>query len=238
MKSLGFSSAQEAIDEEVHFMVGDDWKKYKIIGVTEDYSHESVKVPVYPTIFFLHKYIGQMTYYSIQTRKGANVESVLSETEKTWKEQWPEKPFDYAFADQKYDKQYQSEIVLSRVFMVFATVAVFLACIGVLGITISEISTRLREISIRKVLGASALGLIKLLSKDLVIILALATCLALPGSYLLTNQWLSSYHVQVEITWVLFAAPLLAVVLLVLSVSVINTLRASNTNPVDHLRNE
>ena len=162
-------------------MVTFDWKKYKIIGIVEDYKHESVKVPVLPTIFFLHRYVGQMTYYSILINQHTDMSAAVNDARKTWHEVWPEKPFDYFFADQKYDHQFKSEIYLSRIFMAFGLVAVFLACLGVLGMSVFEANSRLREISIRKVLGATVTGLIALLSRDLVKIVMISTLLAVPN---------------------------------------------------------
>jgi putative ABC transport system permease protein len=115
VKALGFKSAEEAVDKEIKFMVTFDWETYRIIGVTEDYRHESVKIPQYPTIFFLNRYVGQMTYYSVAIDRKADMRSALSYAENVWKEVLPAKPFDFAFADQRYDRQL---MVLSVVLLI------------------------------------------------------------------------------------------------------------------------
>jgi len=238
IKTLGFKSAEEAINHDVYFMVTFDWKKYKIIGVVEDYRHESVKVPVYPTVFFLHRYVGQMTYYSIQMDERANAAQGLSFAEKVWKEVWPEKPFDYAFADQLYDRQFKSEKSLSQIFFTFGLIAVFLACLGVMGMTLFEATSRLREISIRKILGATLGTLITLLTRDLVKVLFIAIVVALPLSYVIATQWLNTYPAKIDLTLWSFMLPLIGVFGVVFFVAVINTWRAAETNPIDHLKNE
>ena len=238
IKALGFKSAEEALHQEIYFMVTFDWKKYKIIGVTEDYRHESAKVPMTPTIFYHHHYVGQMTYYSVQIDKNADMKSCVTYAEKTWKEIWPAKPFDFAFADQQYDQQYKSEIYLSRIFFAFGGIAVFLACLGVMGMTLSEVNARVKEISIRKVLGATVSGLVALLSKDLARISLVAVCVAFPLIYLLSSRWLSSYPERIEISIYLFLVPLVVLLTIVFLISGLNTLRAASTNPVDHLKNE
>jgi putative ABC transport system permease protein len=238
IRALGFASAEEAVDQEVNFMVTFDWKKYKIIGVVEDYKHESLKVPMHPTIFFLHRYVGQMTYYSILTNKQVDTKASLAIAEKTWKEVWPEKPFDYSFADERYDKQYKSEIYLTRLFLAFGSVAIFLACLGVLGMTLFEANSRLREVSIRKVLGARIAGLIALLSKDLFKVMLLAFCLAAPVVYVIATRWLSAYPIRIDLSVFFFTVPAGIVSLLVVTTSIINTWNAAGTNPIDHLKNE
>ena len=238
IKALGFASAQEAVGQEVNFMVTFDWKKYKIIGVVEDYKHESLKVPVHPTIFFLHRYVGQMTYYSILMNKEVDMKASLAIAQKTWKEVWPEKSFDYFFADQHYDQQYRSEIYLTRLFIVFGSVAIFLACLGVLGMTLFEANSRLREVSIRKVLGATMAGLIALLSKDLFKVMLVAFCLATPVVYVIATRWLSEYPLRIDLSVYFFTVPAGMVLLLVATTSFVNMWKAAGANPIDHLKNE
>lgn len=238
VKTLGFGSAEEALNQEIYFMVTWDWKKYKIIGVVEDYRHESVKVPVYPTVFYLHNYVGQMTYYSLLIDRHADPKVAVATAEKIWKEIWPEKPFDYFFSDQHYDQQFKSEIYLGRIFAFFAGVAVFLACLGVLGMTLFEANSRLREISIRKVLGASVGNLIAMLNRVNVGLLALSSVISFPVAYYFISQWLSTYPVKIEFSFLYLLLPFAGLFFLVAFTSVVQTWRAAQSNPVNYLKDE
>lgn len=238
VKALGFASAEEAVNQEIQFMVVWDWKKYKIIGVVEDYRHESVKAPVYPSIFYLHNYVGQMTYYSIVIDKRANPKDAVALAKKTWKEIWPEKPFDYFFSDQHYDQQFKSEIYLGRIFALFAGVAVFLACLGVLGMTLFESNSRLKEISIRKILGASVSNLMTLLNRVNVRLLIFSGLISFPLAYYFISQWLARFPMKIDFSWGFLLLPFVGLFLLVVVTSVTQTWKAARSNPINYLKDE
>ena len=237
IRELGFLSVEDAIDKEIYFQE-DKWDKWKIIGIVEDYRHESVKTPVYPTIFRLHRNKGQMVYYSVLLSPDTNVDEAVRLVEKTWKEVWPEKSFDYFFGDQHYDLQYKSEIHFGRVFSIFAGVAMFISFLGILGMTLFETQTRLKEISIRKVLGATVTNLVALLSRRYFTISLFATVIALPLTYWAASQWLANYPVRIQFSPWFFAIPVVALVFVVFMASVLQTIRAANANPVDNLKYE
>jgi putative ABC transport system permease protein len=234
---LGFSSIEEAINKEIYFME-DDWDKWKIVGIVEDYRHESVKSPVYPTIFRLHQNKGQMVYYSARLNTRSHSEGVVSAVEKAWKETWPEKPFDYFFLDNYYDRQYKAEIHFQRIFTTFSVVAIFIACLGILGMTLFEANTRLKEISIRKVLGASIFSLLTLITKNYFTLVALAGLVATPLIYLSVTEWLETYPLHVNVSWIIFLVPLMIIIFLIALVSVFQSIKTAKTNPVDHLKCE
>lgn len=216
----------------------EEWSKWKIVGIVEDYRHESVKSPIYPTIFRLHQNRGQMVYYSAMLNPTTRAEDAVEATEKLWKEVWPEKPFDYFFMDAYYDQQYKSEIHFNRIFTSFSAIAMFVACLGILGMTLFEANARLKEISIRKLLGASVTNLLTLLSKNYFRLVAVSSLIALPVIYLAATAWLKDYPVRINVPWIIFLAPIVVIVLLVVITSAFQTIRAAQTNPVDHLKNE
>ncbi|HWA33558.1 MAG TPA: FtsX-like permease family protein, partial [Cyclobacteriaceae bacterium] len=238
IRALGFRSAEEALGEDVYFMVTFDWKKYKIAGIVEDYRHESAKTPMLPTIFYFHDYVGQMTYYSLRVSANADPSAALKMAETAWAEVWPGKQFDYFFADQHYDQQYKSEIYFVRISIAFAAVALFLACLGIIGISLFETNARLREVGIRKVLGASVASIVSLLSRSNLRIVVLSSLVSIPFIWLMSDRWLSGYPVRINISPVLFLTPLLIVMALVMITSGFQTLKAARTNPVDYLKNE
>ena len=235
---LGFKSPAEAVNQEVYFQPFDDFIKCKIIGVIRDYHHEAVKKEVFPTILFHNYATYQQVFYSIGLNAGSNPSEALKQIEKVWKASFPDRPFEYFFLDEYYDRQFKSETHFQSVFVLFASTAILIACLGVLGMTLFEMNTRLKEISIRKVLGASVFGLIFLLSRTNMRLILISFGLAIPLIYYFTMEWLANYPAKIEFTPLLAFIPLFIVVLMVTLVSGIQTLKAAGSNPIDHLKNE
>lgn len=237
VKSLGFSSSEEAVDKEIYFME-DEWDKWKIIGVVEDYRHEAVKVPINPTIFRLHRNKGQMVYYSMLLSPGSAPEAALLAAEKAWKSTWPEKQFDYFFLDEYYDQQFASEVNFRRIFVSFSLVAILISCLGILGMTLLDVNVRFKEISIRKVLGASRFALIGLLSKNNFLSILWSVLISIPVTLFLATRWLNTYPARVTISWAAIGLPAILLITLVVLTSGLQTLRAASTNPTNHLKSE
>jgi putative ABC transport system permease protein len=239
VRALGFESPQAAVDQVVEFHnFGDDFQKHKIIGVIEDYHHEAVKRPIMPMILSPNYGSFQQVYYSIRMNSGSDPQAGLSDIERSWKMVFPEKPFDYAFLDQYYDAQFKSELHTKRTFGVFAGIAIFLGCLGILGMTLFEANARLKEISVRKVLGATTSSLVVLLSRDNIRLVVVSAFISIPVIYFVTREWLATYPVSIEITSAIFLIPIFSILVMVLSTSAIETIKAANANPVDHLKNE
>jgi putative ABC transport system permease protein len=238
IKALNFASPEEAIGKEIFFMPDDDWSKYKIVGVVEDYYHEAMKKNITPTIFFLNHNRGQQVYYSIKLNAGANPQDALRIIEHAWKTIFPEKPFEYFFLDEYYDQQFKSELHFGTIFTLFAVVATFIASLGIFGMTLFEANAKIKEISIRKVLGASARSLVFLFSKKHLKIVIVASCLAAPLIYVASTHWLESYPNRIEMSLLFFITPMLLVVTMVAVISAIQILKAAQTSPVDNLKHE
>jgi putative ABC transport system permease protein len=235
VRELGFASIEDAINKEIYFME-DDWEKWKIIGIVEDYRHESVKTSLYPTIFRLHENKGQMVYYSTLLNAGSDPKDAVSAVASAWRETWPEKPFEYFFLDAYYDQQYKAEIYFRRIFTIFSSVAIFIACLGILGMTLFEANARLKEISLRKVLGASVPSLVTLLTKSYFSLIGIANLISIPVIYFVATEWLKTYPTHPDVTWIVFVIPLMTIVILVLITSAFQTIKAAQTNPVDNLK--
>jgi putative ABC transport system permease protein len=238
IRKLGFSSAEEAVGQDVQFMAVEKWDKYKIVGVVEDYHHEAIKKEIYPTIFFLNHNIGQQVYYSVRLNGKANTREVVEYIEESWKEIFPEKQFEYFFLSDYYDQQFKSELHFSRVFALFSAIAIFIACLGILGMTLFESNARLKEISIRKVLGASAVSVVSLLSKDNIRFIALSAVLAMPMIYFTAMEWLSTYPARIQLSVVFFLVPVGVILSLVMVTASFQTIKAATSNPVDNLKHE
>lgn len=237
VRAIGFKSAEDALNQHVWLTLWGPQDR-TIIGVVEDHYHESVKQVVPPTIYYPNDGAHQQVYYSIRLNKGADVQEAIAFIEKAYKKVFPANPFDYFFIDELYEKQFQSDLHFARVFGLFSGVALFLACLGILGITLYEANTRLKEISIRKVLGASVAGIVGILSKKHVRVIAIALAVATPIAFYASSQWLLGYPVHIDLTITPFVIAGITITVLTFVASVIQTLRAASTNPVDHLKNE
>jgi len=238
IKQLGFGSPAEAIDQEVDFQLFDEFMKYRIIGVVEDYYHEAVKKSVYPTIYALNHSTFQQVYYSVRLNAGADHRDALAYIQKTWNDVFPDNPFNYFFLDDYYDQQYRSEERFRNIFTLFTGVAVFIACLGILGMTLFEANARLKEISVRKLLGASPASLVALLSRGHLRVILLSALVATPVIFFVSRQWLSTYPVRIDVSALVVLVPLMLTIVMVILTSGIQTVKAANTNPVDHLKNE
>ena len=235
---LGFKSPAEAINQEVYFQPFDDFLKCKIVGVIKDYHHEAVKKEIFPTILFHNYATYQQVFYSIGLHSGSHPSDALKYIEDVWRASFPDRPFEYFFLDDYYDRQFKSEVQFQSVFGLFAGIAIMIASLGVLGITLFEMNTRLKEISIRKVLGASVLGLALLLTTTNMKLILISFGIATPLIYYLTKEWLANYPSRIEFTPLLVFIPLIIVGLLVTFVSGIQTITAARCNPIDQLKNE
>lgn len=239
IRALGFNSPEEAVDRIVEFENFEDYfQKHRIIGVVEDYHHEAVKKEIFPMIFSPNYGSFQQVYYSIRLNPTSNPEQAVDDIRKSWAAAFPDKPFEYSFLDDYYDQQFKSEVYAKRIFSVFAGIAIFIGCLGILGMSLFEATTRQKEISIRKVLGASAASLIGLLSRDNVRLVLISAVIATPLTYSIVQTWLSSYPMKVDVSPMFFLTPLAVLLLLVAFVSSFQTIKAAGTNPVDHLKNE
>jgi putative ABC transport system permease protein len=238
-RQLGFSSPEKAINQIVKYHLwDDDFKDYEIIGVIKDYHHEAAKEEISPMILSINYNSFQQVYYSVRLAKNSYPKEALSFIEKSWKEVFPDYPFEYFFLDEYYDRQFKSELQFERIFTLFAGVALFLSCLGVFGVSLFEVNTRLREISIRKVLGASVESLVALLSKENLCIAVLSFLFVGPAIYYIGNQWLGNYPLRISLGYLFFLIPIVLLVVIILTTSSFQILKAANSNPVNHLKNE
>lgn len=236
-RNLGFASAEDAVNREIFFME-DAWDTWKIIGVVEDYRHEAVKSSIYPTIFRLHRNQGQMVYYSVRIHPNESPGEAVDAVQKAWNATWPEKPFDYFFLNEFYDQQFKSEMNFERIFVSFASIAILIACLGLFGMTLMTVTTRSKEISIRKVLGATPAELVKLLSGKNLRAIAVASIVSMPFIYFLGMQWLSKYPARIDISFTAFVIPIGILMTMAALTSGIRTLHAASSNPTKHLTND
>ena len=162
----------------------------------------------------------------------------LAQLEKAWKQFSPERPFEYNFLDETFSRLYQSESRFQKVFISLVILGIIIACLGLLGLATFAAQQRVKEIGIRKVLGASVGGLVALLSKDFLKLVLLALVLAIPIAWYAMNQWLQDFAYRIHIQWWIFIiAALIALIIALLTISS-QAIKAALSNPVKSLRTE
>jgi putative ABC transport system permease protein len=169
---------------------------------------------------------------------GQNIPETIASIEKKWKVVAPYMPFEYRFLDEDYSKLYRSELQLGAMMNLFAAIAITLACLGLFGLSAFVVKQRVKEISIRKVLGASLTNIVSILSWNFTKLIVLAIVIAIPLAYYAMNQWLQAFSYRIETEWWIFAAAgTLAVTIAWVTVS-IESVKAALSNPVENLRSE
>ena len=162
----------------------------------------------------------------------------MAKFEEQWKKLFPGNPLISFFLDEHYNQQYQADQQFGRVFGIFSTLAIFIACLGLFGLSSLTAIQRTKEIGVRKVMGASVSSILTLISKDYIILMMMAIALSVPLSWWIMFSWLQDFAYRINLTWWIFALPSVVVVMIALLTVSIHTLKAARTNPVNSLRYE
>lgn len=235
VKTLGWKSADYAVGR--NFSYGG--VKGKIIGVAKDFHFESLHQRIAPMVMALPK-PEQSGFFNQLTIKiaGDNTTAAVNEVEKLWRTYLPEMPFDFSFLDDSYQKLYNAEKKQGSLFTIFACIAIFIACLGLLGLSSFAITQRIKEIGIRKVLGAGTGTIVVLLSKDFLKLVLLAALISFPVAWFAMHQWLADFAYRIDISWWIFLlAGVIAAAIALLTVST-QAIKAAISNPVKNLRTE
>ena len=208
---------------------------YRIIGVIQDMVMGSPFEPVYPTVFFLR---GPLNWINIKLKPTVASSDALSQIEAIFKKVIPSVPFDYDFVDQQYAAKFADEERIGQLAAAFASLAIFISCLGLFGLASFVAERRTKEIGVRKVLGASVFTLWRLLSKDFVLLVFIAFVIATPTAWYVLDGWLKKYTYRTEISWWIFAAVGSGALLITLLTVSYQTIKAALVNPVKSLRSE
>ena len=208
---------------------------YTVIGILKDFHYESLHQRIRPLAIFLNK--GQTSFLPIRIRPN-NISKTISFIEDQWKKFVPGKPFEYFFLDEDFDRLYQSEQKTGQIFTAFSILAIFIACLGLFGLTAFTVERRIKEIGIRKVLGASISTIVYLISKEFLKWVLIANLIAWPVAYYFMSRWLDNFAYRTEMTiWVFIFSGIIALIIALLTVSS-QTIKAATANPVKSLRYE
>jgi len=211
---------------------------YSVVGVVKDFHYHSLHEPISPLVIINSKKFGGRSGLVALRIQGDNFKSSIASIESVWKKFVKAKPFNYYFLDKSLEDQYKAEQTTQRIFTIFSGLAIFIACIGLLGLAAYATQQRTREISIRKVLGASESSIVSMLSKDFLKLVLVSSAIAFPIAWWGMNKWLQDFAYRTDIGWWIFiAAGIIALLIALLTVST-QALKAALTNPVKNLRTE
>ena len=233
VRMLGYHSPQDAIGRDFS-----QWgRKGKIIGVVRDFHYQSLQQVIRPLSLRIEPGGCSLISVKVQT---ADLKKTIAGIERSWKTIIPYRPFSYFFVDDMFDRQYRAEDRFGRLFLYFAVLAIFISCLGLLGLASYATVQRTKEIGVRKVLGASVAGIVRLLSKDFLVLVGFAFVLATPVSFFLMKMWLDgfAYRINIFSAWWIFAAGGLAAFAIALLTISFQSVRAALANPVKSLRSE
>ena len=231
---LGYARPQDAIGKILELPEFGGWKPI-IVGVVNDYHQVSLRKPLEPFIFLCAPYDGE--YYSVRINT-SHLAQTIGSIEHTWQKAFPGNPFEYFFLDEYFNRQYSNEQKFEKLFTSFSILAILISCLGLFGLSAYMASQRIREIGIRKVLGASVLNISTMLSKDFLLLVLIAILIASPLGWIIMNNWLQQFAYRITIHWWIFLiAGLISVIIALITVS-FQAFRAAVTNPVNSLRTE
>ncbi|MCB0835980.1 MAG: ABC transporter permease [Bacteroidetes bacterium] len=241
VKDLGWTN-EEAINKTFGSSEITDWnagqwqlRDGRVIGVLKNFHFESLKNRIVPTVYFVAPY---MAWNYVVRLRGERLQETIAHVEKTWNQFNPDAPFEYSFMDENFARLYQTEERQGTIFAIFAVLAIMIACLGLVGLTSFTAERKKKEIGIRKVLGASSLNLIVLLSREFTILVLIAFAIASPIAWYVMDGWLQEFAYRSPIGIMLFVLAGISAVVIAWIAAGFQTARAAATNPVNALRDE
>ena len=234
VKRMGW---QDPIGKKFVFNIEDPERVEKrVVGVVKDYHQNSLYDAIEPLLIFLGK---NHNYLFVRTEEG-DVKKAIASIENGWKEIFPNDSFEYIFLDQDFNSQYKADEKRSHIFTTFSGLTVFIACLGLLGLSAFTTEQRTKEIGVRKVIGASVKSLVVLVSKEFFLLVGLGTILAFPMAWYFTENWLQNfaYRIDLQHEWPTFLVSALLAFLITLVTVGYHVVRAASANPVKALRDD
>ncbi|MEO1052718.1 MAG: ABC transporter permease [Bacteroidota bacterium] len=209
----------------------------QIIGVAENFHFQSLHAQIEPLVIFINKHQYYCDYLSVRLAPG-NWSEAIAMLEQKWQAFHPDKPFEFAILDSELDELYHSEIKTGKIFSSFAVLSIIVSCLGLFGLSAFSAQQRTKEIGIRKVMGASIFHILKMLSKEYVILILAANLVAWPLAWHLSQKWLANFAYHINIGWGFFVITLVLAVIIALITVSYQSMKAALTNPVETLKSE
>ncbi|HWK07919.1 MAG TPA: ABC transporter permease [Puia sp.] len=231
VRQLGYLSPEQAI--------GKRFAQFNntgtIVGVVKDFHFRSLQEVIKPLSIRMRPQDCDLLSVNLD---GHHLPATIDAIERKWKRMLPDKPFSYFFLDEFFDRQYRSEDRFGKLFLYFAGLAIFISCLGLMGLASYSTLQRTKEIGVRKVIGASAGGIVLLLSKDFLKLVGWAFLIAAPLSWFFINGWLRGFAYRIPVYWWIFAVAGLTAFLIALLTVSFQAIRAALANPIKSLRSE
>jgi putative ABC transport system permease protein len=222
----------QALGQKIRGVLGND---LEVIGVVMDFHLNDTHAPVHPVMITLGKQYTSNLLARLDTR---DLAYTLGQVSDQWKQVEPNHPLEYYFLDEQFDELYKSEIQFKDLSGVFSGIAVLIACLGLYGFIAFSVQQRIKEIGIRKVMGAPVAGIVMLLSSDFLKLIGIAFVVATPIAWLLMHHWLEDFAYRIDLDWWMFAVAGLAAVGIALITVSFQAIKAALMNPVESLRSE
>jgi len=237
VKDIGFANAQEAVNKKVYFDYQGTQYGFEVIGVVKDFHFEDLHLPITPYGYQLNNTNTSYNYMVVHAKPG-DMGSLLKSVEMAWHKLNPNEPFEFSFLDDDFQKNYDAEDRLSSIVSYFTLIAILICCLGLFGLATFSAEQRIKEIGVRKVLGASVTGIVGLLSKDFLKLVVIAIVIATPLAWYVMHSWLQDFAYRINLSWWIFLlAGIIAAVIAFITIS-FQAIRAANANPVKSLRTE
>lgn len=230
IKQLGFKDPQQALNTKVQW----DERALEVVGVVKDYHHTSLQHVIDPMIFYPQNNNALFTVKLTADK----LQDKISRLENLYKKSFAGNPFEYYFIDQNFSKSYDAERRYGNIFSTAAIWAIFIACLGLFGLTTFTVESRVKEIGIRKVMGASMQGIVSLLSKDFLLLVLIAFIIASPIAWYAMHRWLQDFAYRINIGWWVFVVAGLAVIFITIITVSFQAIKAALVNPIRSLKSE
>lgn len=231
VKEFNWGTPQQALRKTIDR----EGKKGQVVGVVSDFSFVSLTTPVSGLVM---DYLPQQ-FNTLSIRfDNDQVQTTLGKLERQWNAIFPEKAFEFAFLDEQLNNQYTTYQNFGRIIQLFTVIAILIACLGVYGLVLFTVQRKVKEIGVRKVLGARVESILLLIYRDFAWLLLLGFVMAIPVSYYLANQWLENFVYRISPDWVTYTLSLVAIFTIVTLTVSYHALQAARANPVKSLRSE
>jgi len=234
-REMGYSNPNELVDKQVKFW-GESWT---ISGVMEDYHHFGLKTGIEPLIIFNDQvYDNVLVKFNSSSSSVAGMQTSLDKVKTLYKSIFPNSTLNYTFLDKKFEAQYVEDRKFGIAFQIFTALAIFIAALGLFGLTSYMCLQRRKEIGIRKVTGASIFQIVKLLNKDFIILVVLAFVMAVPVGWYIMKNWLQEFAYRTDLSWWVFVLSAIIALFIALITVSFQSIKAATSNPVKSLSTE
>jgi putative ABC transport system permease protein len=219
------------------YINGEEVRKGKVIGLVKDFHHESLYNSIDPLVLYINKHPYFSDYLTIRLNH-TNWQDAIAMLESKWKSFNPDKPMELVFVDDEIGKNYNSEVLMGKIFGAFSVLSIIISCLGLFGLSSYTAQLKTKEIGIRKVLGADITSILKMLYREYLGLVLIANLISWPVSYYILNKWLTTFPYHVNIGLLVFILALIIAALITIAAISLQSMRSATANPVISLRTE